>query len=194
MRYFEPRRKTSLRCLKRTSRDCFHLLTRWLDSRRRGPYQHEKRFRGDPDDTVILINGALRFLNYFLSRVKMDSTHAYTQARPRVDKGDTVNATHLVARWRVKPTVQIATAIVLAIAMPWSSLRAGTTPTYSIDFHRISSGSSTMRGNCARLSGTVGQPAPGYSSGSTLSIVAGFWIAAPTTGQDQVFFNGFEGC
>lgn len=79
----------------------------------------------------------------------------------------------------------------------WSDSRA-TTPAYSIDFHTISSGGSSLRNSCFHLSGTVGQAAPGYSSetsgGITYSVYAGFWPAAPTTGLDEIFFNGFEGC
>ncbi len=87
-----------------------------------------------------------------------------------------------------------ATTWILALAVPWSGLSAGTTPTYRIDFHRISAGGGAARGSCSRLSGTLGQTAPGYSSGSTNSVIAGFWLAAPTEGQDQLFFNGFERC
>jgi hypothetical protein len=85
-------------------------------------------------------------------------------------------------------------APMLALAVPWSGSHAGTTPTYSIKFHRISSAGGSVRGHCTRLAGSAGQAAPGYSAGSTLSVVAGFWAAAPAAGQDQMFFNGFEGC
>lgn len=84
-----------------------------------------------------------------------------------------------------------ATAFVY-IATP-SDLRAGT-PTYSIDFHTISAGGNALHGNCYRLSGTVGQVAPGYSSGSTYSLIAGYWQPGPPAAVDEIFFNGFEGC
>ena len=76
----------------------------------------------------------------------------------------------------------------------FGSIRAGTPPTYSIDFFAISAGGNTLRGNCYRLSGTVGQPAPGYSSGSIESLIAGYWQPAPTAATDEIFFNGFQGC
>ena len=84
------------------------------------------------------------------------------------------------------------------LAMPWSDTPAETAATYSIDFHTISSGGSSLRNSCFRLTGTVGQTAPGYSSTTsgtpTYSVYAGFWSAAPTTGLDEIFFNGFEAC
>ncbi len=99
-------------------------------------------------------------------------------------------------RWRTRLAGSaLATLAFAAVAaVPWSDSRAGTAPTYSIDFHRIGSGGSALHGNCFHLAGTVAQAAPGYSSGSTISILAGFWLAAPIAGQDQIFFNGFEGC
>jgi hypothetical protein len=77
----------------------------------------------------------------------------------------------------------------------FGSIRAGAPPTtYRIDFFAISAGGNTLRGNCYRLSGTVGQPAPGYSSGSIESLIAGYWQPAPTAATDEIFFNGFQGC
>jgi len=107
-----------------------------------------------------------------------------------------MQANRLGARPRARLAVPAltATTLALAFAIPWSGLNAGTAPTYRIDFHRISAGGGTVGGNCSRLSGTLGQAAPGYSSGSTNSIVAGFWLAAPTEGRDSMFFNGFERC
>lgn len=96
------------------------------------------------------------------------------------------------AGWAMPALAALTMAAVTAL--PWSDGHAGTTPTYSIDFHRISSGGSALRSHCYRLAGSVGQAAPGYSSGSTISIVGGFWLAAPIEDQDQMFFNGFEGC
>lgn len=90
--------------------------------------------------------------------------------------------------------VLAAVAATAVAAMRWSDTQAGTIPPYSIDFHTISSGGSSLRNSCFLLSGTVGQAAPGYSSGSTEYLIAGFWSAAPTTGLDEIFFNGFERC
>jgi hypothetical protein len=80
------------------------------------------------------------------------------------------------------------------MALRWSDARAGTPPTYSIDFYAISAGGNTLHGNCYRLSGTVGQAAPGYSSGSIDSLIAGYWQPAPIVATDEIFFNGFQGC
>ena len=90
--------------------------------------------------------------------------------------------------------VLAAAALTTVIAMRWSDTLAGTIAAYSIDFHTISSGGGSLRNSCFHLLGTVGQAAPGYSSGSTDYVIAGFWPAAPTTGLDEIFFNGFEGC
>jgi len=80
-----------------------------------------------------------------------------------------------------------------AAALPSSSL-ASPPPTYSIDFHVISAGGNALHGNCYRISGTVGQVAPGYSSGSLYALIAGYWQPAPPAAADEIFFNGFEGC
>jgi hypothetical protein len=76
----------------------------------------------------------------------------------------------------------------------FGSIVAAAPPAYSIDFYVISAGGNTLYGNCYRLSGTVGQPAPGYSSGSIDSLIAGYWQPAPTAATDEIFFNGFQGC
>ncbi len=80
------------------------------------------------------------------------------------------------------------------VVLPSSVGRAGTPSGYSIDVQRISAGGRAQRNACYRLVGSVGQPAPGYSSGSTLSVHAGFWPAVATDHPDQLFFSGFEGC
>jgi len=67
-------------------------------------------------------------------------------------------------------------------------------PTYSIDFHTISAGGNLLQGSCYRLSGTVGQVAPGYSSGSIYALIAGYWQPAPPAAVDELFFDGFERC
>jgi hypothetical protein len=85
----------------------------------------------------------------------------------------------------------VGTAIALGA---FGSIRAGAPPTYSIDFFAISAGGNTLHGNCYRLSGTVAQVAPGYSSGSIDSLIAGYWQPAPTAATDEIFFNGFQGC
>jgi hypothetical protein len=102
---------------------------------------------------------------------------------------------HSRTRRRIALALPVLAAAALAtIALRWSDTHAGTVPAYSINFHTISSGGASLRNSCFRLSGTVGQPAPGYSSGTSDYVIAGFWPAAPTTGLDEIFFNGFEGC
>lgn len=84
-------------------------------------------------------------------------------------------------------------AFACVAVLPLRSL-ASPPPAYSIDFHVISSGGNALHGNCYRLSGTVGQVAPGYSSGSLYALIAGYWQPAPPAAVDEIFFNGFEGC
>ena len=74
-----------------------------------------------------------------------------------------------------------------------SDSRAGGPPTYSIEFHTISAGGNTLRGSCYRLSATIGQVAPGYSSAALYSLIAGYWQAQPPA-TDEIFFNAFEVC
>jgi hypothetical protein len=91
------------------------------------------------------------------------------------------------------PALALSSALALVMS-PSSDTRAGTTPTYSIDFHRVSAGGGSLRNSCFRLDGSIGQPAPGYSSGPTLTLVAGFQPAGIIDRPDQLFFSGFEGC
>lgn len=98
-------------------------------------------------------------------------------------------------------TMRVALALgaaVLSIAGVADS-RAQSQPTYSVDWHVISSGGTTLvggtsRSSCFVVGGTVGQAAPGYSSGGLYSVYAGFWNATPMMRTDEIFFNGFEGC
>jgi hypothetical protein len=68
--------------------------------------------------------------------------------------------------------------------------------TYSIDFHAITSGGNTLRGECYVITGSVGQVAPGYSSGGIYALYAGYQFPIPPNSNtgDEIFFNGFEGC
>lgn len=105
-------------------------------------------------------------------------------------------------RFRPRPragTALPALALALAaIALGWSDSPAGAPVAYSIDFHTIVPGGSTLRNSCFVLSGSVAQAAPGYSSTTsgapTYSVYAGFWSAAPTADVDEIFFTGFEVC
>lgn len=97
-------------------------------------------------------------------------------------------------RARLRVPALVLAALAALIATPSPDSRAGTIPTYRIDFHRLSAGSGSLRNACYRLVGSVGQPAPGYSSGPTYAVVAGFMPAAIVDRPDQLFFSGFEGC
>ena len=96
-------------------------------------------------------------------------------------------------RDRLGASVLAATALTCAAAVPWSDSRALATPP-AIDFHVVSAGGNALQNSCFHLSGTVGQVAPGYSSSGQYALIAGFWPAAPTTGVDEIFFNGLEAC
>lgn len=92
----------------------------------------------------------------------------------------------------VNRTLVSAAAALAMVVLPMDS-RADA-PAYSIDFHTISGGGSTLSGTCYRLSATVAQVAPGYSSASMYSIGAGYWQPSQFAATDEIFFNGFEGC
>jgi hypothetical protein len=88
-------------------------------------------------------------------------------------------------------------ALVLGAA---STAHAQAQTTFSIDWHVISSGGTTLSGGdtsrstCFIVNGTLAQVVPGYSSGGVYSVYAGFWAGAPTHNTDEIFFDGFEGC
>lgn len=100
-------------------------------------------------------------------------------------------------------TIRFSRALIAAALFLGGSIasdsRAQSAPTYAIDWHLISSGGTTLvggtsRSSCFIVNGSVGQVAPGYSSGGLYSLYAGFWTAAPTMRTDEIFFDGFEGC
>jgi hypothetical protein len=90
------------------------------------------------------------------------------------------------------------TLVGAAFVLAASTAEAQTT--FSIDWHVISSGGTTLSGGntsrstCFIVNGTLAQVAPGYSSGGIYSVYAGFWTGAPTRDTDEIFFDGFEGC
>ena len=86
--------------------------------------------------------------------------------------------------------IGIATALLVAAAV-----RAGAPPTYSIDAHLISAGSSVRaQSPCFRLTSTIAEPIAGYSSSVDYALDGGFLTLANTAPSDDVFFDGFEGC
>ena len=119
-------------------------------------------------------------------------------------------------RARLGIPVLVASAVLCVAVMPWTAAHAQTTPTpppycsapapgqpaYCINWSALDTGGiNRSHSTCYRLSGTIGQlsPAPGYASQQTpgatnYGVFSGFWAGAPTTGLDEIFFNGFEGC
>ena len=91
------------------------------------------------------------------------------------------------------PCALVGAAMVLTLCAA-ADARAQAAPPFSIDWYFIDSGASRMQGACFVLDGTAGQPAPGYSSGGIYALLSGFWSVAPITGNDEIFFNSFEGC
>jgi len=90
----------------------------------------------------------------------------------------------------------LAAAVACLTAIPWSDSQAQVAG-LSADFHLIDSGSKALHNSCFHLAGSLGQPAPGYSSSSgspSYSVSAGIWAATTTTHRDEIFFNGFEAC
>jgi hypothetical protein len=86
--------------------------------------------------------------------------------------------------------------IALACATPaiWSESRAQTPPSV-IEFDVVSAGAKRAHNACFHVSATIGQAAPGYSSNSSYSLLAGFMVAGRRPPPlDEIFFNGFEAC
>lgn len=96
------------------------------------------------------------------------------------------------SRSRASAFALIAVAAVLTVS-PSSDGLAGSS-TYSIAIHRISAGGGSLRNACYRLTGSIGEAAPGYSSATTYSVNAGFLPAVAVEKPDQLFFSGLEGC
>ncbi len=86
----------------------------------------------------------------------------------------------------------LAAMVACVAAIPWSDTQAQASAP-NIDLHLLDSGGKKLTNPCYRLTGTIGQAAPGYSSSATYSISAGFLAATPPS-HDEIFFNGFEGC
>jgi hypothetical protein len=88
-------------------------------------------------------------------------------------------------------SVGIVTIALVAIA----AVCAGALPTFSIDAHVVSAGSSgRAQSPCFRLASTIAEPIAGYSSSVDYALDGGFLTLADTTPGDDVFFDGFEGC
>jgi hypothetical protein len=103
-------------------------------------------------------------------------------------------SSRLWSRLRFALAATMGLTLISATGLHSPDVQAAPTPTYSIDFYVISSGGSSLKNSCFRLSGTIGQPAPGYSSGAIFSLIAGYWQPAVAVASDEIFYNGFEGC
>jgi hypothetical protein len=67
-------------------------------------------------------------------------------------------------------------------------------PTYSIDAHVISSGTSTHASSaCFGLDAVIAEPVAGFSSGGIYDLSTGFAAVSPIV-NDTIFANGFEDC
>lgn len=98
------------------------------------------------------------------------------------------------APWRAaKGALALAFMAACIFAVPSSDTRAAG-GAIGIGAHVISSGGAKLHNSCYRVSGTIGQTAPGFSDSAGYSVTAGFWVAAPTTHLDEIYFNGFEAC
>jgi len=96
-------------------------------------------------------------------------------------------------RVRFRPLLVSAAVAACIVTVPWSDTRAGNSGP-AINFSVIAAGAKGSRNSCFLLNGTVGQPAPGYSSGGDIALIAGFGAVLPTTNLDEIFFTGFEDC
>lgn len=103
-------------------------------------------------------------------------------------------------RWRGRlggRALVMAAAIACACVVPAGNGRAETNP-YRLAFGSISASSvSHARSSCYQLSGSISFISPPqilYGTSSSYVLFTGFWVAAPTAEQDQLFFNGFEEC
>ena len=71
---------------------------------------------------------------------------------------------------------------------------AADSPTYSIDAHIISTGSSTRASNgCFAVDAVIAEPVAGFSSGGIYDLSTGFAAVSPIF-NDTIFANGFEDC
>jgi hypothetical protein len=66
---------------------------------------------------------------------------------------------------------------------------------YTIDAHIVSAGAAQRTTNgCFRLTATIGEPAPGYSSGTHYALKGGFAATRAAAPHDDIFFDGMEDC
>ncbi|MBS0570275.1 MAG: hypothetical protein JSS28_06695 [Proteobacteria bacterium] len=99
--------------------------------------------------------------------------------------------------WRAIGAILAAIGAAALFSSNGDALAAGS---YALGWQTVVSGGTVRSRNpCYRLSGAIAQATvtPGVisnPSGAQYMLFSGFWSAAPTVGQDQIFFNGFEDC
>ena len=122
-----------------------------------------------------------------------DEIAIFIHKSPRFKIANPQNKIFAKQAWR--GLAVLAVTLLSALATPGSAVRAAVRATNAINFRAISSGGHAMHNRCYRLSGTLGQVAPGYSSGVNASAMAGFGGAAmPSSMTDEIFFDTLEGC
>ena len=71
---------------------------------------------------------------------------------------------------------------------------AADSPTFLIDAHIISTGSSTHASNgCFAMDAVIAEPVAGFSSGGVYDLSTGFAAVSPIV-NDTIFANSFEDC
>jgi hypothetical protein len=71
---------------------------------------------------------------------------------------------------------------------------AADNPTFSIDAHIVSTGTSAhARSACFGLDATIAEAVAGFSSGGIYDLSTGFAAVSPIV-NDTIFANGFEDC
>lgn len=104
----------------------------------------------------------------------------------------------------IEALVACAASVLFALTHPAGAARADAyvvAPTapdqdvYAIDAHIVSAGAADRaKGNCFRLTATIGEVAPGYSSGMHYALRGGFAATRAATPHDDIFFDGMEEC
>ncbi len=85
-------------------------------------------------------------------------------------------------------------AVVAALLGAVAITGAADSPTFSIDAHIISTGSSTRASNgCFAMDAVIAEPIAGFSSGGIYDLSTGFAAVSPII-DDSIFANGFEDC
>jgi hypothetical protein len=104
-----------------------------------------------------------------------------------------IKRTTLSTRFALRPIV-ISVLIIATANDELSGVQADTLTSIDVPLHVVTAGGSSLTSVCFRLIGSVGQPVPGYSSGSTNYVAAGVLTATAGTSGDAIFFNSFEDC